>query len=70
MESQFDNTAANIEIIGVKPIAQIEEEVNPLVQYNVKILDVDAIDLKELEISPNKKLKNEVKEVQTSPFKS
>lgn len=43
---------------------------NPLVQYNVKILDVDAIDLKELEISPNKKLKNEVKDVQTSPLKS
>jgi hypothetical protein len=44
--------------------------VNTLVQDNVKILDVDAIDLKELEISPKLKLKNEVKDVQTSPLKS
>ena len=52
VESQFDYTTAAIEIIGAKPTTQTEVAVNTSAQAKDINLDVDAIDLKELEISP------------------
>ena len=60
VESRLEHTTANIEIIGVKPkVIQVETGVSPEpANYNKnQTLDVNAIDLKSLEISPKTKLK-------------
>lgn len=70
----MEHTTADIEIIGAKPqvVVKVEQGISPdpFTKIRNQTLDLNAIDLKSLQISPKTKVKIEVIDKQTSPIKN